>query len=82
MAGQYCDAATGVAGTCQDLPEENDDCLAANRSQRCAPGYVCLGDSLCHIKGENGDDCDDDAQCYSGNCAGSECAPPTSLCSL
>lgn len=86
-AGQYCDAETGMAGTCVDLPEDNEVCLPVGRSQRCAPGFVCLGTTeqaagFCQIKGENGDNCTDDAQCYSGNCDGTVCEPPASLCSL
>lgn len=81
-AGQYCDAVTMTGGTCLDLPEEGETCLASTRSQRCAPNFACLGDGLCHIKGENGDSCDENAECYSGNCGGTVCDPPASLCTL
>lgn len=80
--GQYCDAVTMTAGSCVELPEEGAACLPMTRAQRCAPNFACLGDGLCHIKGENGDSCDEDIECYSGNCNGTVCDPPASLCTL
>jgi len=80
--GQYCNAVTMTAGACVDLPEEGVTCLPMSRSQRCAANFACLGDGLCHIKGENGDSCDEDTECYSGNCDGTVCDPPASLCTL
>jgi hypothetical protein len=81
-AGQYCNAVTMTAGTCVDLPEEGIACLPMTRAQRCAPNFACLGDGLCHLKGENTISCDEDAECYSGNCNGTVCEPPASLCTL
>lgn len=87
-AGQYCDAMTMMGGTCRDLPEEGETCLPSTRSQRCAPGFVCLlhsagdVDDECTGKVANGDGCSESLECYSGSCNGTMCVTPSSVCTL
>jgi hypothetical protein len=64
--GQYCDAVNaGESGTCVDAPGDGQACRT--RAPVCASGHVCV-DNVCRPRLDNGEDCIDDRQCYSGMC--------------
>jgi hypothetical protein len=64
--GQYCDAVNaGEAGTCVDAPGEGQACRT--RAPACATGLLCI-DDVCRPRLDNGEDCIDDRQCFSGVC--------------
>jgi hypothetical protein len=80
---QYCkDAKSGVTtratpgkdGVCADLPADAQSCDAAIG---CKPGAICLmSDGKCHNYQSLGQDCSENAQCYSRACTDGMCAAP------
>jgi hypothetical protein len=75
-ANQYCDAETGgVDGTCQDLPGDGEPCLTGGRNQVCAQGTLCASDT-CVERRNNGGGCEEDRECFSGNCDAGTCLAP------
>jgi hypothetical protein len=71
---QYCDATSaGVDGSCVDLPGDGEACLSRGGRKLCADEHVCVSD-VCRPAGGNGDDCEANAQCYSGACDAGLCA--------
>jgi hypothetical protein len=82
---QFCDAETGMEGTCVDLPADSEACR--DRSPECGAGLTCVGATaqstgFCRFVGENGDGCSQASECYSGNCQNSLCQEPAALCTL
>lgn len=77
----YCAESTG---TCQELPQNGDDC---GGFMRCEEGHFCdTFDFICETQRPDGDSCMDDEECESGHCIedaaeGLVCGTPAPTCS-